>query len=1431
METRFSAVFIHREADRNVLGPDAESDFCDFLLAKLQGLDVDGCVEPRGRPQSEAMRQIRQSQLCVFLLSNSFFYDERSKELMLLAIEQDKVMLLVVLPNQKWGAQRDGPRNATFPENAFNPSWTPFMPEMKPAFSDIAVIWHKDHDTASLSQFLRRTNTIYKHVNRGASLYDAHTVHMKLVQAEEDELENVRISTPPGGPMVWDWNHKVYDMFLSHKITDAKDIVLTWYNAMSATGFYPFLDRINLDRVDNIPLFVEQTCNFIIAITKNLYVSYWCMVELKNAVDLHAKQKIKILLVPIEGEQWPATPDDPDADLVDWPPVPEVCKNLFKWFPEMRAMQDAEGAAKPDTTLWRIEQLYSYGTFTQERLVHHTLIHYKSFERMLLTRCGVSIAAHKKLEEIAANGGTSLSEKAAGLYALVAEANALHKQMGVETTFEVHYAHHLAELSVNEMLNDKIRTAHTPKQFLKTVMVLRSETDHLRATATAMSSQLLEQWQLIASMEQETADMVSDEVAMQLVELARSTQQVIKVLIGFFQVNTSFLHIFPTVTINWPVSFSQLMSPFLVILEPIAAFMDSFSMMLTTFDYERTTYVFLTASVSLLVSFMLIHEITTRLVCRKRMSARHTDLFFDYTIFASVLVVFLLYPSLSARTFQLFQYNAIGEELLLAVDMRLGYEEMRTARLVGMVFVIGFVLGVPVSVWLVLNNAAGPNRRKADTQLHMLTEERVEADRRYARRYGMFYSKYRSACWWWEVFDLVRKLLLTAVLVFIATGSVLQVWVGIFISLFSLMMTVQFRPFVSWQLDVLAVTSQLCTLLTLIASLGFHKDGAESGLKSLAPWILPAILITCQIAPTAVGVWVSCAFVRQIYNTRRSRKKQLAAAPAAMKDDHPHHYWWSETRRFSVFLHSGNLDHGHHVRDMLHLLHLDEATSSARARRSSIYGGAVRVGHWMKRATAWGSEEDDDGESVLTAQAREREEEHRRSDALEEMELEEENEITREVESATTAGKHVPDGVAADGGAPAKDKPPKVGDEPLKSSSSLLVGGLRGLLFSSAGARSSVASSEASSSSRRQPQVVGTRAKGARAALPGGRVLPGMIDAVTVAAAAAGASITYKSRPAKSRLDKRDGLADRRASFVETPVISMGRAKRLSAEAAPATRPSVTAEAAQDPQAEASLTVKAVTLTRSESSARLASARRVGGGGGGGDGGGSSDGLSGVGLSGADGSTKASPTNAVVVAALDADDDGRDGDSGDEASGSHEDTASGTSSDPTPPDGVSDGSWERGDGGSDSSGERLGDGSEGSGKHSEGGSSGEHREGGSSGEHSEEASEKAPAAAPSKPDASSSSVEPSRDSKSPRDSKRRLDFDLGLQGDSSRNSEGGAAVGGAPPAEPREMETQPTPIPTQLPSPPQPPPSPRPPPSPPHTPGSKWDALGVGLRG
>ena len=159
---------------------------------------------------------------------------------------------------------------------------------------------------------------------------------------------------PEGVELEWDWKTKVFDAFLSHKITDAKDVVLTWYNALSALGYFPFVDRLNLDAVENIPTYVEQTATFVIAVTSNLFVSYWCGVELCKACDLHAEGKLNILLVPVQGDSWT---DAATGKTLTFPTPEIVLENFGKWFPDLS-----------DATRQRITDLYAGGSYTESRL-------------------------------------------------------------------------------------------------------------------------------------------------------------------------------------------------------------------------------------------------------------------------------------------------------------------------------------------------------------------------------------------------------------------------------------------------------------------------------------------------------------------------------------------------------------------------------------------------------------------------------------------------------------------------------------------------------------------------------------------------------------------------------------------------------------------------------------------------------------------------------------------------------------------------------------------------------------------------------------------------------------------------------------------------------------------------------------------------------
>ena len=61
----------------------------------------------------------------------------------------------------------------------------------------------------------------------------------KCTAMETEELRRAAAWKPAEIELSWDWNTKTFDVFLSHKITDAKDIVLGWYNTLSAMTYTP----------------------------------------------------------------------------------------------------------------------------------------------------------------------------------------------------------------------------------------------------------------------------------------------------------------------------------------------------------------------------------------------------------------------------------------------------------------------------------------------------------------------------------------------------------------------------------------------------------------------------------------------------------------------------------------------------------------------------------------------------------------------------------------------------------------------------------------------------------------------------------------------------------------------------------------------------------------------------------------------------------------------------------------------------------------------------------------------------------------------------------------------------------------------------------------------------------------------------------------
>ena len=174
---------------------------------------------------------------------------------------------------------------------------------------------------------------------------------------------------------------------------------------LTLTRYKPFLDRLSLDKVENIPRFITETATVLIAVTTNLFESYWCAVELCKAVECHANGTLNILLCPIQNDMWIDTsPGAKPGAKLSFPTPAMVMANFGKWFPDLK-----------DSTRAQIELLYGGGSYTESRTVYHTLSHYLNFERLLIARIGPSIQRHLESMSLLASGEATTSELLSGL--------------------------------------------------------------------------------------------------------------------------------------------------------------------------------------------------------------------------------------------------------------------------------------------------------------------------------------------------------------------------------------------------------------------------------------------------------------------------------------------------------------------------------------------------------------------------------------------------------------------------------------------------------------------------------------------------------------------------------------------------------------------------------------------------------------------------------------------------------------------------------------------------------------------------------------------------------------------------------------------------------------------------------------------------------
>ena len=94
--------------------------------------------------------------------------------------------------------------------------------------------------------------------------------------------------------------------------------------------------------------------------------------------------------------------------------------------------------------------------------------------------------------------------------------------------------------------------------------------------------------------------------------------------------------------------------------------------------------------------------------------------------------------------------------------------------------------------------------------------------------YGSLYIQYEGQYYWWEIVEMIKKMLLTGGLVLLAPGSTAQILVGVLITLVYFSCVMKLEPYEDYNDDILQTISTVQIMLTLL--MGFALRSDDNGL-------------------------------------------------------------------------------------------------------------------------------------------------------------------------------------------------------------------------------------------------------------------------------------------------------------------------------------------------------------------------------------------------------------------------------------------------------------------------------------------------------------------------------------------------------------------------------------------------------------------------
>lgn len=777
------------------------------------------------------------------------------------------------------------------PHNTWDEKWQPFTPELAAAFTTEPISWSETCPNASMVVLFNEVCKMFTACGISDELVNFAAVAMRLAVAED--LELTQHSKRAAG---WDALVKKFDVYISHgRLTQTQaEFSKQLYIAVTSQGHQPCNERLTLETFDQIAPLVGECRVFLLVLTSKLAASPWAMRELCAAISAG----LHVLLVSLED----------DLELLPTPAEIEAA---------VEALVPGNLAV-----IEKVQELFASGF--EARTLVHSHRYADAFARVLSRRCGVSCSASEQLAMLKLPEGHDvtrveeaiLEQLEMNLLASEAESNSVFEVAANTGSFtrndvyepvvvvertagQIHRVLSLHEFNdaVNKLRAARLvysqRTAGTvghTKNFsndtiksmarLSKVSSMVLPDNGLGHTQTGMA----ELGSLSSATMSDAVDFLSLEsldegdISDLLQETVKMLKAQLKPLVAFFQINASLSSNF---TMKWPPMAEQLFSAFGILNVNFSA--DGLNAQLGSAVNFATQTI---AEMMLFLCFMLGMAAAYVLLAntRGRRLPERREAFFDKFVQLSVVIMFLLHPSLSAKLLKLFVPREFGDQEVLSVDWSLGIQEIAPHQSIAIFFLLLYTVGIPVFFFIGLWHTARP---KPPSELYGAAAAKAEKlQMRRETRYVMLFSIYEPQCWWWELVEVSRKLTMTALVIFVPPeGSTSQITVTLLIGIAFLLASTYFAPFEDDLLDITNFASQTSTCLTLLVMIVLRTEIINEPGTMFTEAFLNTFLSVAQIIVPIIAVAVAMVSALTTVRKERADVKELVAKVAPVLSD------------------------------------------------------------------------------------------------------------------------------------------------------------------------------------------------------------------------------------------------------------------------------------------------------------------------------------------------------------------------------------------------------------------------------------------------------------------------------------------------------------------------------------------------------------------